>query len=254
MAGKERINLIKKIIRTDKKVSVSELSIQFGVTEETIRRDLEKLEAEGILTRTFGGAVLNMESHRENIDFYQRSAIHTEEKRRMARAFANILQDKYTLAVDGSSTVMEVVKLLEDNADMTVLTPSQAVLNELSHTKFNLICTGGIYNRNSLCLHGSMAIENIKRYHVELALLSCKGISLEEGATDSKVSEAEVKRAMMEQAAEVALFADHTKFGKTAFAQLLQLKEIHYLVTDKKPEKKCIDYCAKNGIKLIYPQ
>ncbi|HBO37099.1 MAG TPA: DeoR/GlpR transcriptional regulator [Pasteurellaceae bacterium] len=252
MVAKNRIDLIKRFVRTNKKVKVSQLSKHFGVTEETIRRDLEKLENDGILTRTFGGAVLNVENHRENIDFYQRAQINVEAKRKMALAFADILKGKHTIATDSSSTIMEVVKLIEDSGDITILTTSHIMLHELANTKFNLLCTGGFFNRNTLSMQGSMAIENIKRYNVEILLISCKGLDFEKGATDSTIPEVEVKRAMIEQSNEIALFADHSKFGRKAFVELLNINEIDYLVTDQKPDKKWIDFCDKNGIKLIY--
>lgn len=252
MVAKNRIDLIKRFVRTNKKVRVSQLSKHFGVTEETIRRDLEKLENDGILTRTFGGAVLNVENHRENIDFYQRAQINVESKRKMALAFVDILKDKRTIAADSSSTIMEVIKLIEDSGDITILTTSNIMLHELANTKFNLLCTGGFFNRNTLSMQGSMAIENIRRYNVEILLISCKGLDFEKGATDSTVPEVEIKRAMMEQSNEIALFVDHSKFGRKAFAELLNIHEIDYLVTDQKPDKKWIDLCYKNGIKLIY--
>lgn len=252
MVARERIDLIKRFVLINKKVKVSQLSEHFGVTEETIRRDLEKLENNGILTRTFGGAVLNTESHRENIDFYQRMQINIEEKRKMALSFADILRSKHIIATDSSSTVMEVIRLVEDSSDITVLTTSHVMLRELASTKINLLCMGGFLNRSTLSMQGSMAIENIRRYNIELLLLSCKGLDFDKGATDSTVPEVEIKKAMIEQANEIALFVDHTKFGKRAFVELLTPNQVDYLITDQKPDEQWIKYCKANQIQLIY--
>lgn len=252
MAAKDRLELIKNMIQTEKKVVVSELSSIFGVTEETIRRDLEKLENEGILTRTFGGAVLNIENQREGIHFYQRAGIHIEEKKKMAIAFAPMLKDKVTIAADASTTVMEVVKLIPNSRDVTILTTSTAIFNEMANTDIHILSTGGAFNRSTLSLQGSVAKENVKKYHVDLLLISCKGIDMEHGIMDSKETEAEVKKTMSGQAREVALFADHSKFDKRAFAHLLDFTEINYLVTDRKPDDRWVRFCESNQITLVY--
>ena len=97
-----------------------------------------------------------------------------------------------------------------------------------------------------------LAKENIKKYHVDILLISCKGLDYEKGALDSNAAEAEIKKLMLEQALEVALLADHSKFNKTAFVQLLQLKNVDYIVTDKKPDDQWLQFCEKNQIQLIY--
>lgn len=252
MAAKDRLELIRQMIQTEKKVTVSSLSTSFGVTEETIRRDLEKLENEGILTRTFGGAVLNVQMQREGIHFYKRANIRLEEKRKMAVVSTKLLEGKATIAADASTTVMEAVKLIKNSRDINLLTTSTAVFQEMANTDINILSTGGVFNRSTLSLQGAVAKENIKKYHVDILLISCKGIHIEKGVMDSKEPEAEVKKIMMEQAREVALFADHSKFNETAFAPLTGFDKIDYLITDQKPENKWIEFCKKNQVKLIY--
>lgn len=252
MTAKERMELTKEKLRTSKRVVVSELSSEFGVTEETIRRDLEKLENEGIVNRTFGGAVLNMVHKQERIHFYQRATIHLEEKKKMAKSFEKILADKVTIAADASSTVIEVLKLLQDSRDITVLTTSTEVFSVLADTNINVISTGGVFNKSSLSLQGKIAQDTIERYHVDLLMLSCNGLDLTKGATDSNEGEASVKKMLLGQAKEVALFVDHHKFNKIAFTHLLDFEAIDYLVTDKKPDNNWIEICEANHVKLFY--
>ena len=252
MAAKDRLESIKKIIQIEKKVAVSELSGLFSVTEETIRRDLEKLESEGILNRTFGGAVLNIENQREGMHFYQRATINLTEKRKMATLFENVLENKTTIIADASTSVREVVKLLNNTKDITLLTTSTVILNEMACTDINIISTGGIFDKSTLSLQGKIARDTIKKYHVDIALISCKGINLAKGIMDSKESEADVKKAMIEQADKIALFVDHSKFNKTAFVHLADWDNIDYLVTDCKPDEKWIEFCKENNIQLIF--
>lgn len=251
LAAKERLKLIRQQVEEEKKVTVASLSQIHGVTEETIRRDLEKLEAEGFLTRTFGGAVLNNNSLSDNVYFRDRVAINMEEKRKIAVSFYDILDGKHSISTDSSTTVMEAVKLLKGR-DRTVLSFSTEVFSELWNTDIKIISTGGIFNRSTLSLHGRVAKETIKSYRVEIALISCKGLDLEHGAMDTNEDESEVKKCMIKQAEEVALLVDHTKFGKIAFAHVLDLKDVDYLVTDQKPDDAWISYCEENGVRLIY--
>lgn len=252
MAGKDRLELIRQIIQTEKKVTVSGLSSSFSVTEETIRRDLEKLENEGLITRTFGGAVLNVQNMREGVHFYKRASINLEEKRKMAVTASKLLEGKSTIAADASTSVMEAVKLIQNSRDITLLTTSTVVFQELASTDINIMSTGGVFNRSTLSLQGAVAKENIKKYHVDVVLISCKGIHMEAGVMDSKEPEAEIKKIMIEQAREVILFVDHTKFNETAFVPLTGFEQIDYLVTDRKPDSKWADFCRENQIKLVY--
>lgn len=252
MAAKSRINSIKQMIQTDKKVVVSDLSSLFQVTEETIRRDLEKLEAEGVLNRTYGGAVLNESGQAKGLHFYRRAKHHLAEKKQIAHKFLPYLEDKYAIAADSSTTVMEVMKLLSDRDDITLLTNSTEAFKELSQSDIRLVSTGGEFDKNSLSLRGVITEEIISKYYVDICIISSKCLDLDSGASDSNDNEANIKRAMLKQAQEVALLVDHSKFDRKAFVSLIDLEYINYIVTDKRPSNKWIQFCEEKGINLIF--
>lgn len=252
MAGRERLMVIRQTVQTRKKVSVSELSNLCRVTEETIRRDLDKLEADGIVTRIHGGAIWNEGAQKEGIHFYRRLSKHLREKQEIARKVSALLEGKSTIIADSSTTVAEALKLLPQSPDITIVTNSTEVFREFQQSEFNIISTGGEFNKKSLSLQGQLAKTNISKYNVSLALISCKGLSIEKGVLDSNESEAEIKKAMLAQAEEVALLADHSKFDQSAFVTLIDLKDINYLVTDMKPSDEWINYCREQEITLIY--
>ncbi|MFG6364687.1 MAG: DeoR/GlpR family DNA-binding transcription regulator, partial [Schaedlerella sp.] len=191
MSSKERLMVIRQSIQNMKKVSVAELSKQCAVTEETIRRDLDKLELEGVVTRIHGGAIWNADVQKENVHFYKRLTKHLKEKQNIARKTAALLEGKNTIIADSSTTVVEALKLIPDNRDVTIVTNSTEVFREFQQSSFNIISTGGEFNKKSLSLQGQLAKTNITKYNVSIALISCKSLNIEKGVLDSNESEAE---------------------------------------------------------------
>lgn len=252
MSSKERLMAIRQCVQNMKKVSVTELSNQCSVTEETIRRDLDKLEAEGVVTRIHGGAIWNTDVQKEGIHFYKRMTKFLKEKQNIARKTASLLEGKSTIIADSSTTVMEALKLMQDNPDVTVVTNSTEVFREFQQSPIHIISVGGEFNKKSLSLQGQLAKSNITKYNVSVALISCKSLDIEKGVQDSNEGEAEIKKMMLEQADEVALLADHSKFDQTAFVCLIDLNSVNYIITDKEPSETWIRYCKENGIQLIY--
>lgn len=252
MRAKERLDIIKQLVTNNKKVLVSELSDKLDVTEETIRRDLEKLETEGIVTRTYGGAVLNTEGSFDGVNFYNRATINLEEKQKIAIKAMELLKNKTTIAADSSSTVIETLKLIRDRRDIVLLTNSTEVLREFTQSELTIVSTGGIFNKNSLSLQGSMAKDMIKRYNVDILLMSCKGLDKEKGALDSNEVEVEFKKVLVKQASEVALLVDHTKFDRSAFMKLVDFENIDYIVTDKCPDEVWLKFFEENKIQVLY--
>ena len=250
MAAKDRIQAIKQMVANDKKVVVSNLSSIFQVTEETIRRDLEKLEDEGVLTRTYGGAVLNTTALSDNIPC--NDLLFFEEKQIIARNALPFIKNKTTMAADSSSTAMELLKLLKERNDLTLLTNSAEAFHELAQSEINVVSTGGELNKNTLSLQGRITKEIISRYHVDIMVMSCKGLDMQSGALDSNEAEAEIKKTMIRQATEVALLVDHSKFDRKAFVQLVDFSHINYLITNKAPGAEWIAFCKENNIQLVY--
>lgn len=252
MSSKERLVLIRQNIQSLKKVSVAELSKMCSVTEETIRRDLDKLEKEGVVTRVHGGAIWNVDVQKDSVHFYRRLSRHLKEKQDIARKAAYLLEGKSTIIADASTTVVEALKLIPDNWDVTIVTNSTEVFREFQRSSFDIISTGGEFNKKSLSLQGQLAKANIAKYNVSLALISCKSLSIDKGVMDSNEGEAEIKKLMLEQAEEVALLADHSKFDQTSLVCLIDLKCVNYIITDRKPDDIWVNYCEENGIQLIY--
>ena len=153
---------------------------------------------------------------------------------------------------DSSTTVAETLRLLAEIPEYTVVTNSVHALRIIEAPACTLISTGGIYSENSLSFQGEVATQVLAKFHVDIALISCRGIHRESGVLDSYTGEVDIKRAMIEQAEEVALLVDHTKFSKQAFLEVTNFDCIDYIVTDKEPDPEWIEFCGQKGIALIY--
>lgn len=248
----ERRSLILEKIHEDKKVIVSELGRQFKVSEETIRRDLEKLSEEGVVTKTYGGAVLKDNSGID-LPFNVRAKVNPEGKRAMAKLVCNKIEDGDHIFLDASTTSVYIAKSIKEKKNLTVVTNSIENLLELSNIEgWNIISTGGCLKPGSMALSGSRALESIRSFNVDRLFLSCKGFDIKCGITDGNDDAALIKQNMIKSSAEVCLVVDSTKFDKTAFSKICKLTDVDVVITDKKPNDMWLEAFKKSGIKCEY--
>ncbi|WP_050180016.1 DeoR/GlpR family DNA-binding transcription regulator [Domibacillus robiginosus] len=238
----ERHQKIVELVNERASIRVSELSDIFSVTEETIRRDLEKLEREGKLQRSHGGAV-SLQDEESEVHFSERVITNVQEKKAIAYEAARRVQEGDRIILDASTTAWYMAKALP-NMTLTVITNSMKVVMELSKKeRINVISTGGILLPKSLSFVGPLAERSLDLYHVNKTFLSCKGVHLEAGLSDSNEQQALLKKKMMEQSDEVFLMADSSKFGKRAFSSIGPPTGIHKVITDSG-----IDDTTKKGL------
>lgn len=252
MLAVERRNLILEKLQDERKVVVSELSVLFGVSEETIRRDLDKLDREGLATKSYGGAVLN-ESTSLDMPFNVRKKRNIRGKQIIAGLVSSLVLEGEHLMVDSSTTGVAIVKALKGKKRLTVITSSIEVLAELSDVSgWDIICTGGTLQEHYLALVGSRATDTIASFHADKAIISCKGLDLEKGVTDANEMFSQVKQAMLRHAKQRILAADHTKFDRIAFSRICGCAGIDIVVTDVKPGREWMEYFGENGIECLY--
>lgn len=171
MLAVERRNLILEKLQDEKKVVVSELSILFDVSEETIRRDLDKLDKEGLATKSYGGAVLN-ENTSLDMPFNVRKKRNMRGKQVIAELVSELIGEGEHIIVDPSTTAVAIVKALKSRKRLTVITNSIEVLVELSDVSgWDVICTGGTLRENYLALVGPKATDVINSFHADKVIL-----------------------------------------------------------------------------------
>lgn len=235
----ERYEKIVQLVNERGSIRVTELSQLCGVTEETIRRDLDRLEASGRLRRSHGGAVSVKDQpipwrSQPEIPFTEREIMHAEEKQRIAEEAVKLIEPNQRILLDASSTAWYMARLIPD-FPLTVLTNSIKAAAELGgKEKIEVISTGGIMAHRSLSFVGPLAERSLESYHVDKAFLSFKGVHLERGLSESNELQARIKHKMIGMADQVILLADASKFGIQAFTQVADLQRVDTIITDRR--------------------
>ncbi|MCR4944004.1 MAG: DeoR/GlpR family DNA-binding transcription regulator [Clostridium sp.] len=252
MLPRERLDIIKNIVKIEKKLYVSKLSEKFNVTEETIRRDLEKLEKEGLVTRTYGGAILNSNTGNEDIQFPRRTRINEELKRDIALKALEYIAPGITIAADSSTTVLELLSTIKNRNDVTVITNSVEGLMELSDSYVNVLATGGNLKQNLKSLQGPITKNTLLNYNVDITLLSCNAIDMKKGILEANEAESEIKKIMKKQADKTILLVDHTKFNKSSLVKMFDFKDLDIIITDREPDEEWKEFLNKNKIEVVF--
>lgn len=251
MLAIERRSEILAKLQAERKVVVNDLSQIYQVTEETIRRDLEKLENEGLAKKTYGGAVLN-ESFNIDLPYTVRKKANVGSKQQIAANIVDMIEDGDHIMLDASSTALFIAKRMKDKKNITVITNSVEILLELSdRTGWKILSTGGRLKEGGLALVGYQAERMISTFHVDYAIFSCKGIDIDHGLTDANESDAQIKKMISRAAKKRILAVDHSKFDRISFTQVCDLEDIDMVVTDTVPDERWRQALAAAGIELV---
>ncbi|SEN37084.1 MULTISPECIES: DeoR/GlpR family DNA-binding transcription regulator [unclassified Paenibacillus] len=241
MLAAERYDRIVEMVNVKGSMRVSELSEHCRVTEETIRRDLDRLEQAGRLRRSHGGAV-SVKEEQPEIPYRVRETTHAEEKKRIAQSALSMIRPGDRILLDASTTAGYMAANMPD-MPLTVLTNSIQVATELSsRDKIEVISTGGQLAQRSLSFVGPLAERSLETYHVDKLFLSCKGVHLEGGGiSESNELQARLKQKMVGISDQVILLADTSKFGVRAFARVTGLNAVHAVITDQSLDEDVIE-------------
>ena len=254
MLAIERRNEILMKLQAERRVVVSELSQLYDVSEETIRRDLEKLVNEGVAIKSYGGAVINENANLE-VPFNIRKNYNVIGKQKIAEQIAAMVKDGESLMLDASSTAVYIAKALKEKKNLTVITNSiEIIVDLMDMPEWKVLSTGGLSREGSFALVGPQTDKMLKSYHVDKAVISCKGFDLESGITDSDELHANNKITMLGAAGKKILAVDKSKFDKTAFTAIGALDDITTVVTDEEPDRRWLQAFEEAGIECVYPR
>ncbi len=231
MHRSERQMAILEYLNQETTASVAVLSQKFNVSEMTIRRDLDWLEDQGYLRRIYGGAMAT-DLASFALAFQARAEQFLEEKKRIGRAVAEMIQHGESVILDAGTTVLQVAKHLRDK-HITVVTNSLPVLLELSPiTTIEVFMIGGVFSRSALATVGTQVGEFLKKIWVDKLFLGVEGVDVSSGLTVPDVLEAHNKKCMIQSANKVYVLADHSKLGRSALHSIVPLSDVDVIVTD----------------------
>ncbi|MBR5351720.1 MAG: DeoR/GlpR transcriptional regulator [Prevotella sp.] len=251
MALNQRRIKILELIREDGHAKVQQLSKIFGVTEVTIRQDLEMLDQLGYIQREHGGAFLkDVGSFAKTGKLFNQTRM--DEKREIARKAVAFIHENDIIILDSGSTTTEIAKLLLNYKNLTVITNALNIALILGENPgINLVVTGGEFKAPTLSLTGQMSADIIKTLHANKLFLATAGISSDLQLTYPSLSDLVVKQSMIESSDQVFLVADSSKIGVSAFASLGPISLANFFITDSMITEEQLEKMKESGINIL---
>lgn len=250
MAQGFRLPEILEIARTDGRVTVDDLAERFGVTAQTIRRDLAELDESGKLERVHGGAILR--SGTVNIGYHDRAALNAEAKLAIARACAAEIPEGSSVFLAIGTTTEAVARELRRHAGLMVVTNNLNVANILAENPAcQVIVTGGTLRRSDGGLTGPLTEAAIRQFKVDIALIGCSGLDAEGDLLDYDMQEVGVSRALIAQARRAWLVTDQSKLSRNAPARITSLEDLDVVFTDAALPAPLTARCAEWQTRIV---
>jgi len=254
--GKRRLAILAELTHSQA-VQVADLSRRLGVSEVSIRRDLARLESEGMLRRIHGGAVVMPGAASASAVRPQNSnLVRASEKHRIGYAAAGLIQPGDRVIFDSGTTVLQVAAHLPEDlrhsGNLTAITNSLPVVRELGPNQgVHLILLGGVYLPQYEVVVGPQTIEQLRSLHADRLFLGADGLTLSRGVTTANVLEAEVNRATIAAALQVVVVADSTKIGLIGLTSIVPLTGISTLITDAEAPAEFVSELRRQGVEVV---
>jgi DeoR family transcriptional regulator, aga operon transcriptional repressor len=231
MAEERRQKILTQLLQSGR-VLVGDLSQSYGVSEITIRKDLDVLGDRGLLQRSHGGALPLTNGTLLDPSFREKQKLHVGEKSRIGAAAAKMVSDGSCVMLDSGTTTFAVAQHLKGMHSLTIITNAINIAAELAGTDFEVILTGGTLRRNSFSLVGPIAEDVLAEVHADILFLGVDGFDIEVGLTTPNLLEAQVNKAMLRAAKKVVAVCDSTKFSRRSLSRIANLSAIHHIITD----------------------
>jgi DeoR/GlpR family transcriptional regulator of sugar metabolism len=233
-------------------VALDDLARRFGVSTQTVRRDLARLERQGLVRRTYGGAVTRLALDLSEPAFVAREHVQAAEKRAIAQAALPLLRPGGSLFLDASTTVLALARLLPDDWQGEVVVTSLPAAMEMSRRPgVRLTVVGGELRHSSRSFGGPLAQEMLSRLFVETACISARGLHPEHGLTEAHPGEAALKRIVLQHAGRVILLVDSSKLGRTATHHVAPAEAVGTLITDTGADDEIVAAIRQRRVEVI---
>ena len=243
----DRLNEMEAFILQKGSASLEEIRESFGMSTNTIRRDINELIRRGHIRKVYGG--VTAVSSENPLPISYRSSRNREGKAAIGRLAAEFVRDGDMIFLDSGSTVLSLLSHLKERQDVTIVTHNLSAMAEtVKYPNLRLIALGGMYSAPTSSFVGITTETELTRYNFSTVFIAATGVSLEKGLTNTTFVEAEIKRKVVENADRVVLLADHSKFGYASTISFLPFEELYAVVTDRPLAKEYLDVIEKHNI------
>lgn len=247
----DRLRALEAYLQEHKSATITDLCRHFQVSLNTIRRDIKVLLRSGSISKVYGGIVWNQDDN--IVPFSARSAEAIDEKQHIGRLAAGLVADGDTLYIDSGTTAVCLLPFIAERKNLVIISNSLIVYHEIQkYPAMNLISAGGLYNHKTRSFVGMSAINCLNNFSIVTAFMSATGVSIEAGASNNSLHEAEIKRAVIGRAKQVVLMVDHGKLEHAAAISFCPLVRVNTLICNKQPPEKYSRFCAQHGISLLF--
>lgn len=247
----DRIRELETYMQRRQSATLTELCDTFGVSLNTIRRDVKALQSAGRITKVYGGILYNPDG--AVVPVHDRSQKALAEKEKIGALAASLVEDNETIYLDSGTTTIHLLPYLTGRKNVTIVSNSFLVHSEVQrYPELNLFSTGGLYNHATKSFVSMSTVDGLQDIRISKAFMGATGVSLDLGATNNSVHEAQIKKSVIKLAQKVILMTDHTKLGVTAAICFLNLSGLYAFVTDTCPPEEYVTFFEKNGIRLLY--
>ncbi|MCY6369869.1 DeoR/GlpR family DNA-binding transcription regulator [Clostridium ganghwense] len=252
MFAHERIEQIINFLNKEGKVVVKELSSKFNVSEDCIRKDLKSLEKQGILKRTYGGAVLTRKTAHYN-DIANRKNVHIEAKKKIAQKAFDLIEDRETIFLDISTTNILLAELIsKSNKNITIVTNMIDIIKCFSNNNVKVIGIGGIFSKELEGFVGSAAIESIAKYKVDKAFVGSCGVNIfDRSITTFDVEDGNTKKAIINSGKKVYLVMESKKFYFDGTYKFADIYDINAVISDEQPNDDICNILKEADVDII---
>lgn len=252
LLAQERKNEIMNLLEREGSVKVSMLVKLFEMSIETVRRDLESLEKDGLLKRVYGGAVLN-QNKIYRLNYSNREKKFIDEKKEISKVVVKYIEEGQSIALNNSTTNIEVARELKKHfKKLTIITNSLMITSELADAKgFTVILTGGVLNNKEFGFYGEFSENVISNFMVDKAILSVSGVSLVHGITDYLLEEVQIEKKLMSIAQEVIILVDSSKIDNVSLVKVSDIHNTNLIITDSNIDPKILKKYLKLGIEIV---
>lgn len=251
MSVAERRQEILAHVNETGRAAVADLSQAFGVSEVTIRADLQALAEGGLVLRTHGGAI-PMNASLQYLSLGLRRQQQVTEKAHIGAAAAALIADGDAIFLDSSSTALAVAQSLKNRRYLTVITNGLAIAQELlDATGVTVVVIGGTLRRDTASLIGPAGLEMVRRFNVQRGFFGAHGITLAEGLTDVSPDEADIKRPLVAMCREVVAVLDATKWGRAGVASFADIGQLHTIITDTHAPADLVAAVRAAGVQVV---